>query len=251
MPPTGDMECLKMAFIRLLNGYLTCDGREIKYLRDAGQYNYMYCPPGFDPKITYYVNDPSHACDVSIICTNLYTDYNIFMRKFVRVHRKEMVDLLYRNRQDINFHIYGPKEFQEMYPDCYKGSISYEECPKVFSNSKINLCIHATSYNNYQKYLYYSERLPQIMGARGLVYCDTEYDQLLVPNVNYILADPNDPLAQIKEILSNYDQQKYQAIKEKGYELAQKQLTWDHMRKQINTIGQRSHLNNPPPNRRR
>jgi len=243
IPPETEMAPLKMAFIRLLNGYLTCDGREIKYLRDVGQYNYMYCPPGFDPQITNYVNEPTYTCDVSIVCTNLYVDYSIFQRRFVRVHRKEMVDLLYSHRQEIIFHIYGPKEFGELYPDCYRGSIKYTECPKVFSNSKINLCIHATSHNNFQKYLYYSERLPQIMGARGLVYCDTEYDQLILPNVHYVLADANDPWMQIQEIVQNYDAPKYQLIKEKAYELAQKQLTWDHMRQRINTIAQRSHLN--------
>lgn len=243
MPPTGEIDELKMAFIRLLNGYLTCDGREIKYLRDIGQYNYMYCPPGFNPQITNYVNNNDYACDVSIVCTNLYTDYSIFTRNSVRVHRKEMVDLIYQHRNEINFHIYGPKEFKELYPACYKGYIKYEDCPKVFSNSKINLCIHATSYNNFQKYLYYSERLPQIMGSRGLAYCDTEYDQLLLPNTHYILADPSDPWNQIQEILKNYDSSKYQVIKEKAHELANKNMTWDHMRQRINIIAQRTHLN--------
>lgn len=241
MPPIGDMDMFKLLFIRMLNGYLTCDGREIQYLREKGEYNYIYCPSGFDPKITYYVNNPTYQCDVSIVCTNLYSDYTTFPRKYVRVHRKELVDLIYNHRDEINFHIYGPKEFGEYYHECYKGEIPYGECSKVFSNSKINLCIHATSYNNYQKYIYFSERLPQIMGAHGLVYCDTQYDHLLIPNVNYILADDTDPLVQIKEILKSYDNPKYQLIKDKGHELAMNYFTWDNMRQKINMIDNRDH----------
>jgi len=239
LPPNGDIDVLKLAFIRILNGFLTCDGREIKNLKERGEYNYVYCPPGFDPQITNYIYDPTYECDVSIVCTNLYEDYGIFSRKDVRVHRKEIVDLLYENRDKIKFQIYGPQNFKEKYVDCYRGYISYNECPKVFSNSKINLCIHATSYNNYQKYIYFSERLPQILGSRGLLYCDTEYDHLLIPNVNYILADDRNPLEQIYFILKNYDSPQYQTIKNAGYELAQKNFTWDNMRQRVNMVTHR------------
>uniref|UniRef100_A0A6C0BMJ5 Spore protein YkvP/CgeB glycosyl transferase-like domain-containing protein n=1 Tax=viral metagenome TaxID=1070528 RepID=A0A6C0BMJ5_9ZZZZ len=244
IPPLEDPEQsgdFRIPWIQLLNGYLTCDGCEIRYLRDKGYYNYVYCPPGFDPAITYYISDPLHACDVSIVCTNLYADYTHFIRKMVRVHRKELVDLLYAHREELNFHIYGPPQLNQLYPACYRGLITYEECPQVFSNSKINLCIHATSYNNYQKYLYYSERLPQILGARGLAYCETEYDGLLIPGVHYVLADATDPLGQIKEIIRTYDFPKYRTIREKGYELAQKSLTWDTMRQKINLITHMGH----------
>jgi hypothetical protein len=241
VPPKKEIAPLKLLFIRTLNAYLSCDGRELKYLIDRGIYNYVYCPSGFDPRVTYYTNDPSYKCDVSIICTNLYGDNSLFTREGVRVHRKELVDLLYQHRTEMQFHIYGPPQFKETYPDCYRGSIAYENCPKVFSNSKINLCLHATSFNNYQKYIYFSERLPQIMGSRGLLYCDTEYDYLLIPNVNYILADASDPLGQIRNILKNYDTGRYQSIKDKGYELAQKSLTWDVMRQRINLV---THLRN-------
>lgn len=215
MPPCEPYSELRINFIRLLNCYLTGDGREIKYLREQGQYNYLYCPSGFDPLVTYYTRDPSHACDVSIVCTNLYTDTTLFPKQSVRVHRKDLVDLLYTHRTELIFHIYGPKEFESMYPDCYRGYIDYKECPKVFSNSKINLCLHATSFNNDGQHIYFSERLPQIMGSRGLVYCETPYDYLLKPNVNYILADSVNPLGQIKDIIKNYESFKYRSIKRK------------------------------------
>ena len=179
--------------------------------------------------ITHFIYDPAYECDVSIVCTNLYMDFNVFPREHVHVHRKELIDLLYLHRSELTFHIYGPPDFKEMYPECYRGSIAYSECPKVFANSKINLCIHATSHNNYDDFLYYSERLPQIMGSNGLVYCETEYHTPLVPDHNYVLANPQDPLGQIKEIIRNY-QPKYQGIKQRGYDLAIKSLTWDTFR---------------------
>lgn len=242
MPPVSlnnTHEMFKLSFIRLMNGYLSCDGREIKYLKDQGEYNYVYCPPGFDPTITHFIYDPKYECDVSIICTNLYDTFDVFPRTAARVNRKELVDLLYNHRMEIKFHIYGPPSFGKLYGECYKGSISYDDCPKVFSNSKINLCIHATSYNNYQDYLYFSERLPQIMGSHGLVYCDTEYTGLLHPGVNYILADKQDQLSQIKEIIRDYNLPKITMIKNKGYDTAIKSLTWNNMLNKVNMITQR------------
>ena len=129
-----------------------------------------------------------------------------------------------------------PLSFKRLYPDCYKGYVSYENCPKVFSNSKINLCLHATSFNNYGSYIYYSERLPQILGSHGLLYCETEYQHLLIPNVNYILADPHDPIGQIKEIIEHYHDPKYQEIRNKGYELALRQMTWETLRQKVSYI---------------
>jgi hypothetical protein len=233
-PPTKPIEPIKMLFIRLLNAYITGDGREIKELRKRGEYNYVYCPSGFDPTVSLYQYDPKYECDVSLVCTNLYTDYELFPRKHVRVHRKELTDLLYQHRNEIRFHLYGPPSFAEMYPECYRGGpISYEECSKVFSNSRINLCLHATSHNNYHKYIYFSERLPQIMGAHGLVYCETEYRYILKPDVNYILADSNDPIKQITEIIQDYQNPKYQEIKERGHMVACQALTWDNLRQTV------------------
>lgn len=148
------------------------------------------------------------------------------------MHRKELVDLLYQHRNELIFHIYGPQNFKDLYPDCYRGYINYNDCPHVFSNSRLNLCIHATSVNNDQMDIYFSERLPQIMGSRGLLYCETDYtgSGLLIPNVNYILADERNPLGQIKTILHNYNNPMYKRIKEKGYELAFHRLTWEAMR---------------------
>ena len=54
------------------------------------------------------------------------------------VNRRKVLDKIYQNK-DINLHVYGPEYLQNLYPDTYKGFIKYEDCYKVFSNSKINL----------------------------------------------------------------------------------------------------------------
>ena len=166
--------------------------------------------------------------------SNKITD--IFPKKHVRLHRKDIVDILYSNRNSIRFHIYGPPKLYDLYPECYRGFVKYEDCPKVFSNSKISLCIHATSFNNYGKYLYFSERLPQILASYGLLYTDTIYDGLLVPDMNYILADPINPLEQINNIIKSYNSHKYQQIKKNGYETAIKYMTWNNMLDKIDYI---------------
>ena len=154
----------------------------------------------------------------------------------LRLNRKKIVDLVYENRAQIKFHIYGPDFLSQMYPDCYRGYITYANCSKVFSNSKINLCIHATSYNSKGDELYFSERLPQIMGSRGLLYCETEYKHLLEHDLNYIMADPIDPIGQILEIIKNYETTKYQQIIDNGHKLALKYLTWDNIRRKLGSL---------------
>ncbi len=221
---TSEINPIRLRLLSQCHLYLTGDHQEIKYLKQLGLNHVHYAPSGFDPSITYPIIDNLYQCDVSIICTNLYGDESKFPLEFVRLNRKKIVDLIYANRHNIKFHIYGPPSLQILYPECYQREISYIDCPKVFSNSRINLCIHAVSNHSQGQHLYFSERLPQILGCRGLLYCETEYHYLLEPNVNYILADPIDPITQIKQILSNYDN--YINLRQRGYELAINHLTW-------------------------
>ena len=232
--PTEEIKPSKIQFISSLNAYISGDILEINYLKSKGLTNLEFCPSGFDPTVSSFIQDTEYECDVSIVCTNLYTNHLSFPLEYVRLNRKKLVDGIYENRHKIKFHIYGPQFLSNLYPDCYQGYIEYKNCPKVFSNSKINLCIHAVSYNSQGQYLYFSERLPQILGCQGLLYCETEYKELLIPNVNYILADPLDPVNQIEEILTNYES--YTQLKKNGYLLAIKHLTWQNLVDKIQQI---------------
>lgn len=226
--------CTKSKFIKLLDYYLTGDHAEILKYQQCGGTNINYCPSGFDPAVSKHIKDPRYECDVSIICSTLYDNHKLFPLESTRLNRKVLVDLLYENRHVIKFHIYGPQFLSKLYPDCYRGFIAYSDCSYVFSNSKINLCIHAVSYNSEGDNLYFSERLPQILGSKGLLYCETEYKKHLIPNEHYVLADNVDPIRQIKHILANYEN--YRNLIDKGHEFALQSLTWDCFRQKINDL---------------
>ena len=248
IPPVikDEINPIRCQLIGLLYAYIGGDGRELRHLRPSGFDHVYYGPSGFDPNVTYPQPNPEldspYRCDISIVCTNLYGDPKQFPLECVRLNRKRLIDLIYEHRTDFVFHVYGPEFLGALYPDCYKGYIPYTECPKVFSNSRINLCIHAVSYNNDiesdGESLYFSERLPQILGSRGLLYCETDYSPstLLRPGHNYVLADPEDPISQLRNILDHYEEETYQRIIEEGHALAQKYLTWNTLRQRLKAI---------------
>jgi len=231
MPPLIPYSLIKMEFIKNIHYYITCDINELKLLGENNIFNVEHCICGFNPHITFPIYNKKYACDVSIICTNLYDNYEIFPKKYVNINRRVLLDKLYKHRKRIKLHIYGTKNIGDIYPDCYKGYISYENCSKVFTNSKINLCIHAISNNSDNNNIYFSERLPQILGSKGLLYCDADYKTILKKNVNYIKADYKNPIAQIKHILKHYND--YENIINNGYITAIEKLTWDVLYKKI------------------
>jgi hypothetical protein len=232
----SEMNPIRIQLLSECHAFLTGDSQEIYYLKHHGLKHVFYSPSGFDCDLTqpHELTDSEYSCDVSIVCTNLYDHVGSFPEDYVRLNRKKLIDLIYENRQEIKFHIYGPEFLRTLYPDCYRGYVRYVDCPKVFSNSRINLCIHAVSYVSQGSELYFSERLPQILGSRGLLYCETEYNYLLDPAVNYVLADVADPLKQIRSILANYDD--YQSYRDQGYNLALKYFTWSEMRRKLKVI---------------
>ena len=205
---------------------ITVNPVEKKYWQSKG-HRVDFCGSGFNPKITYPMpSDP--IADVSIVCTNLYDKIPL---EHVRFSRKKLVDLLYQC-PEINFKIYGPEKFRSEYPRAYSGYVNYQDCPKVFSNSKINLCLHAYSYLSDRDTgeEYYSERLPQILGCKGLMLSETEYT-FIKPGVHYVLLDVSDPIGQIKGILNNYAD--LDQIRENGYQYSLEHLTWKNLVKMI------------------
>ena len=64
------------------------------------------------------------------------------------------------------FHVYGPDFLGQLYPDCYRGFVTYANSARVFANRKINLCLHAVFFNSVNDQLYFSERLPKFLGPK-------------------------------------------------------------------------------------
>jgi glycosyltransferase involved in cell wall biosynthesis len=71
---------------------------------------------------------------------------------------------------------------------------------------------------------YFSERVPQILGSKGLLITNTYYNDILKEDIHYIYVKKSNFVAKIMDILHNYSY--YEKIKENGYKLALKNYTW-------------------------
>ena len=211
----------------------TCFEKEVHYFTQK-QIPITYNPPGFEPSISYYFKDPTYECDISIICTNMYDYQEEFPDQSTNIPRYKIVNLLYEHRDKFKFHIYGPENFREKYPDCYQRFISYNECYKVFSNSKINLSIHPlvkelhTSPSTQE---YFSERVPQILGCQGLLMTNSDYTHVLSKNDYVFINEETNILNKIESILDQ--QEKYDQVRLNGYQKAMGHMQWKHWGEKI------------------
>jgi len=224
----------------LMNHIFSCFEIEIEVIKNIenmikNKNSISYLPPGFDKDISYFYKDELYECDISIVCTNLYDDIKTFPDLSTNITRYEIVNKLYENRHMFKFHIYGPNKFQELFPECYRDSIKYKDCYKVFSNSKINLSIHPMIYelnnkNSYEEY--FSERVPQILGCKGLLVTNSYFSDKLKNNIDYINIDKSiDWFEKILDIIKNSEL--YDEIRENGYKSACKYYQWNHWAKKI------------------
>ncbi len=162
--------------------------------------NTQFFPQGYSPDTTYYCQDDNYSCDVSFIGTNLYTD-PMFTNQ--SLNRKQVLDAIYSDKS-ISLHVYGPEFLKNHYPESYKGFIRYEDCYKVFSNSKFSLNISPLNDIQYNNYYYYSERLPQIIACNGVMISNNDFTPFLLPGIHYIyINNINELVPTIKEYLSN------------------------------------------------
>ena len=117
-------------FIKQLNSYykyldhiFTVNSNIVKYLKNKNFNNIYHFYPSFDEDYSFYKEDNKYKCDISILCTNLYTNS---MWKNKSICRKKLLDILYEDKS-INLHVYGPEFLKNIYPDVYKGYISYKD----------------------------------------------------------------------------------------------------------------------------
>jgi Glycosyl transferases group 1 len=211
--------------------FTCCKDMVNKYLENGAKSSY-HLFPGFDPKINYPINvadkmiDTIYNCDISIVCTNLYENDNYDMKQFI--NRKELVDIIYQNREKFKFHIYGPPFLKELYPDCYKKEVPYSELNQVFNGSKINICTH--THCQYEQY--FNERTFLILGSGGLLYIDKVkgIEKLFENGKDCIYINKYNYIDQICHIINNYND--YSKIKKSGNNKSY-QYTWDEWGKFI------------------
>tara|TARA_B100001175_G_scaffold304900_1_gene301400 strand:- start:313 stop:1104 length:792 start_codon:yes stop_codon:yes gene_type:complete len=221
-----DIVDLKKNIYKNMNLIFTCFQKEIDYFKN---YNIYYASPGFDKSVSKYVFDKNYECDISIVCTNFYSNNNEFPNNTTNIARFEVVDKLYENRDKFIFHIYGPENIKDRYPDCYKRFVKYEECNLIFSNSKINLSIHplVNELNDFNsEYEYFSERLPQILGSHGLLVTNSNLNNILKKDIDYVFIDKNtDFIDKFYNIINN--NKDYDQIRKNGYNKAIEYYQWD------------------------
>jgi hypothetical protein len=223
----------------LMNHIFSCNEKEISYFKDNyPNISISYACTGFDKDISYFEYDPIYECDVSIVLTNLYKNTNEFPTESTNITRYEIVEKLYQNRDKIKFHIYGFENLKELYPDCYKGFIRYSDCRKVFANSKINLSIHPMVYElngPYSKEEYFSERVPQILGSKGLLLTNSYLSHYLKHGEDYIYIDKYcNWFNIIMDIIHNSS--KYDNIRQNGYEKGLLYYQWNSWAEKLNKI---------------
>ena len=220
----------------LMDHIFSCFETEINYFKN--KLPITYTPPGFDINISKYILDENYICDISIVCTNFYNNTLEFPNETTNITRYEIVDKLYENRNNIIFHIYGPENFKNIYPDCYKGFIKYQDCNKIFSNSKINLSIHPMVNelnNSNSNEEYFSERVPQILGCKGLLVTNSYLNNKLKKNKDYIFIDNNiDWYTKIIHIIKNSE--KYNYIRNNGYNKAKLNYQWNNWAEKISSV---------------
>lgn len=202
---------------------LTVNPLEVEFYKRNGIKS-VHCYSGFCEKYSYLVDDANYKCDVSAVITNLYTD-SVWDLNRQKINRKKLIDDLYADKS-INLKIYGPEKFRSQYPDSYVREIRYNECNKVFSNSRVNLCVHAISIDGYL-----SERAAQIIGSKGLLYTDNVIGLNFIPGQDYVLVK-NDAYQQIKDLLKTNIPE---VIAENGYN-KRNSLDWSRLMDLIKEI---------------
>jgi len=158
--------------------------------------NAVHCPPGFSSSYHYPEENSEYSCDISFVGTNLYEDEEMWPARFQLYNRGALLDLIYESGLDLK--VYGPPWLKERFPNAYVSSIPYHQTHLVFSNSLINISVNCVSIDGY-----FSERVPQIIASRGVVYTDNHLGFGFIEGADYVLLDRRDPVGQIKTLLSD------------------------------------------------
>lgn len=210
--------------------FVTCK-ETLSFYLENGTTKAICLYPGFSPEVHQPLLDKhvDYECDISICCTNLYDNLNVFPNQYIV--RKELVDTIYKNQKDhgYKFHIYGPEGFKRLYPESYKGFVRYNDTTKVFNYSKINICTHTMC----DKGGYLNERVFLILGSGGLLFIDDikDIDDTLQDGYNCVKINKERYIEQICDILKNYNN--YIKIRKNGY-IDSKKYTWDKWAENIN-----------------
>lgn len=210
------------------DAFVTCNSSLQRYI-SAGCKRSHFLLPAYDPEINHIIFDDSmyhdYECDISICCTNLYTDV-IYNDQYV--NRKILIDNIYENqaKYGYKFYLYGPEWLCNVYPKSYRKRLNHDELNIVFNKSKINICTHVCNTN-----MYLNERAILILGSGGLLFIDNiDGIRNILSENECVIFNKDDYLDKIVEILKDYD--KYYIIRHNGHKKS-KAFTYDVWAKRI------------------
>lgn len=177
--------------------------------------------PGYDHLLTDHT-EPSEEIDVLAICSNDYADTKKYPDQWVV--RSELLAAL-NETSDMVTHLYGPASFQQKYPNIYKGWMAFSQIPKFVPHAKCTLNTHV-QFNAKQ---YLNERVPLIMGHRGLMICDPVKEmQQVLGTKGYCCFSSRNPKKCVDELrrLVQLSSRERQEIREEAHAFARQHLTW-------------------------
>lgn len=212
-------DCVFISCLETVKNYLNCGTRQA-----------VYCLPGYDSEIFYPIENVEYKYDISIVLTNLYGDSTKYPDQIV--NRNQLIDDIYNElpKHGYKLSIFGPELLKNIYPDAYIGYCHYSKLNSIFNASKINLTTHVVG--NKEGYL--NERTVTLIGSGSLILIDPikGLDLHLQSEKNCLYLNLDDPIGQIVDILSNYENSKYNAIKN-DLKSARKYHSWQQWAQKI------------------
>lgn len=199
----------------------------VDWYQQAGTKTAIFTTFGCQPKVR--PSEPM-TLDVTMCIMNLYDYLHDQL-----IPRRQFLDRITQSpnwsgsKPKYKFKLYGPTDFKSLYPAHYGGYVEMADLPKIFQTSRINLSLH--TFGKYQGYL--NSRCIQILAAGGLLAIDPVpgIGDLLIPDQECILLNPNDPINQLEHLL--IDPQRLSMIALQGQRRAFKDYTWEQWSQHI------------------
>lgn len=177
----------------------------------------IYFPIGVDTDLFYPLNNEidkeTYECDVSFFVDNIYNEeyYNNQL-----VPRRKLIEDISKfcNKNDKTFFLYGTPTLNELFPNNYKGELTYMDQNKIFNKSKVNICSRPNKNKRSSSYVEM-----RILASGGLLFLDNiQQMDLFESYSNCVLFDFDTVIDELSQLLNFYDM--YANIKKKAVETA-------------------------------
>lgn len=161
----------------------------------------IYFPIGVDNELFYPIdNNEGYECDISFFVDNIYHEdyYNNQL-----VPRRKLIDdiVTFSNKNNKKFFLYGSPILNELFPQNYKGELSYIDQNRMFNKSKVNVCSRPNKNKRSSSYVEM-----RILASGGLLFLDNIQKMDIFESYhNCILFNSDTFIDELKQILEFYD----------------------------------------------